>query len=92
MLRKCLHPTQARFDSACEDFREEGKGSEEQEDSLTKAFVGLQWFYRGDLGARGKDEVEVQEVVRQAGEDLQCGGLARSRFYGLRDVFVMFRG
>ncbi|CAA7056588.1 unnamed protein product [Microthlaspi erraticum] len=79
MLRKCLHPTEelvARIPedlqpdlsagSACEDFREEGKGSEEQEDSLTEDFVGLQWFYRGDLGARGKDEVEVQEVVRQA--------------------------
>ncbi|CAA7043336.1 unnamed protein product [Microthlaspi erraticum] len=26
----------------------------------------FQWFYRGDLGARGKDEIEVQEVVRQA--------------------------
>ncbi|CAA7017925.1 unnamed protein product [Microthlaspi erraticum] len=55
------------------------------------------WFYIGDLGARGKDEVEVQEVVRQAGggdlsyvsgsgEDLQCCGLARSGFV----VFVTF--
>ncbi|CAA7049081.1 unnamed protein product [Microthlaspi erraticum] len=25
------------------------------------------WFAVGDLGARGKDEIEVQEVVRQAG-------------------------
>ncbi|CAA7014517.1 unnamed protein product [Microthlaspi erraticum] len=36
------------------------------------SFVGLQWFYRGDLGATCKEEVEVRDVVRQAGRE--CSG------------------
>ncbi|CAA7047192.1 unnamed protein product [Microthlaspi erraticum] len=55
MLRKCLHPTEELVARIPEDL---------QPDLTVPA---VPWFYRGDLGARGKDEVEVQEVVRQAG-------------------------
>ncbi|CAA7013018.1 unnamed protein product [Microthlaspi erraticum] len=80
MLRKCLHPTEELVARIPEDLQPDltvpavpmrilerrEKVLRNKRIPLLEDFVGLQWFYRGDLGARGKDEVEVQEVVRQA--------------------------
>ncbi|CAA7055043.1 unnamed protein product [Microthlaspi erraticum] len=104
MLRKCLHPTEELVARIPEDLRPDltvpavpvrilerrDKVLRNKRIPFAESFVGLQWFYRGDLGARGKDEVEVQEVVRQAGRGNGSDVVVRRSNLIVIDVFQNF--
>ncbi|CAA7037720.1 unnamed protein product [Microthlaspi erraticum] len=81
MLRKCLHPTEELVARISEDLQPDltvpavlVKILERRDKVLRNKRIPLlrvSWdcsgFYRGDMGARGKYDVEVRKVVRQAG-------------------------